>query len=132
METPKSGALCDMLWSDPLGEDTAQDILGDPEIMEEWYGVDFEPNPDRGCGQVFGYSALNKFLEANKVRSSYDVCVCVCVCTCLCVCVFCVFFLLLSLSFACLPVCSLCVFARCVRGVFVGLCVCVFSFCLVS
>eukprot|EP00007_Cunea_sp_BSH-02190019_P007459 CAMPEP_0174231216 /NCGR_PEP_ID=MMETSP0417-20130205/1788_1 /TAXON_ID=242541 /ORGANISM="Mayorella sp, Strain BSH-02190019" /LENGTH=594 /DNA_ID=CAMNT_0015309055 /DNA_START=12 /DNA_END=1796 /DNA_ORIENTATION=- len=67
VETPKTGALCDLLWSDPLGEDTAQDVLHDPEIMEEWYAVDFEPNPDRGCGQVFGYSALKRFLDQNNL-----------------------------------------------------------------
>ena len=55
--------MCDLIWSDPLPEETAEG-LGE-EDMEEWYSVGYEPNPDRGCGNVFGYAGIHGFLEAN-------------------------------------------------------------------
>ena len=62
-EVPAEGALCDLLWSDPLGEDTAIDLR--EEEWEEWWGVEYERNPTRGCGYVFGYKALREFLDGN-------------------------------------------------------------------
>jgi serine/threonine-protein phosphatase 2B catalytic subunit len=64
-EVPTSGVVCDLLWSDPLGEDTADGL--DDDEMPEWFAVGFEPNPDRGCGQVFGFEALERFLLTNSL-----------------------------------------------------------------
>ena len=66
-EPGTEGVVADCLWSDPLPEETA-DGLGEDD-MEEWYSVDFEPNPDRGCGMMFGYQGLNRFLQANDYVS---------------------------------------------------------------
>ena len=32
---------------------------------EEWWGVEYERNPSRGCGYVFGYKAIKDFLDEN-------------------------------------------------------------------
>jgi len=65
VEPPESGPLCDMLWSDPIEEDTAVGLL--PEELEEWFDIDFVPNPTRGCGFVYGYNAVLSFLEHNNL-----------------------------------------------------------------
>jgi hypothetical protein len=44
----------DLVWSDPLEDDTALDL--DDDDIKEWRAVDFVENPTRGCGQVFGYA----------------------------------------------------------------------------
>jgi len=64
IEPPMEGVVSDCLWSDPLGDDTAEGL--DDETMVEWFSVEFEPNPDRGCGMVFGYQGLVNFLEKNN------------------------------------------------------------------
>lgn len=55
-EPPTSGAMCDLLWSDPV-EDTPEQA------------VDFEPNTVRGCSYYFGYTAVARFLENNNLLS---------------------------------------------------------------
>lgn len=65
MEPPKTGPLCDLIWSDPIEEDTAEGLT--EEEMEEWYDVQFVENPTRGCGFIFGYAAVMQFLEANNL-----------------------------------------------------------------
>ena len=37
--------------------------------MGEWYAVDYEPNPNRGCGYIFGYKAVDKFLRTNGLQA---------------------------------------------------------------
>lgn len=66
-EPGKSGPLCDILWSDPLEEDTADGL--DESEMDEWFSVDYVENPTRGCGYVFGYTAIREFLERNNITS---------------------------------------------------------------
>lgn len=66
-EPGKSGPLCDILWSDPLEEDTAEGLSEDE--MQEWFDVDYVENPNRGCGYVFGYSAIQKFLNDNNLTT---------------------------------------------------------------
>jgi serine/threonine-protein phosphatase 2B catalytic subunit len=65
VEVPNEGALCDLLWSDPLGDDTAEDLSGDE--FNDWWGLDFCKNPSRGCAFVFGYKSLRRFLDANDL-----------------------------------------------------------------
>jgi serine/threonine-protein phosphatase 2B catalytic subunit len=64
-EVPKAGPMCDLLWADPLGDWTGDD-LGE-EDMREWHAVTFENNVDRGCSFFFGWSAVRDFLTNNGV-----------------------------------------------------------------
>mmetsp|Transcript_29884 Transcript_29884/g.33353 ORF Transcript_29884/g.33353 Transcript_29884/m.33353 type:complete len:550 (+) Transcript_29884:1-1650(+) len=65
IEPPTKGPLCDLLWSDPLEDDTAVGLTEDE--MGEWYDVSYEENPTRGCGYIFGYTATVKFLQENNI-----------------------------------------------------------------
>ena len=56
-EPPKSGLMCDILWSDPIEKD------------EEAKNVLFTPNSARNCSYVFGYKAAKPFLDKNKFLS---------------------------------------------------------------
>lgn len=67
IEPPKTGPLCDLLWSDPIEEDSAEG-LGEEE-MERWYNIRYMENPTRGCGYVFGFSAVAEFLDRNDLLS---------------------------------------------------------------
>lgn len=51
-ETPKEGALCDLLWSDPCEDDVA-------------LKTEFETNKTRGCSFFFGAKAALPFLSRN-------------------------------------------------------------------
>jgi serine/threonine-protein phosphatase 2B catalytic subunit len=62
IEPPESGPLCDLLWSDPMKEDMAEDISD-----EEWLNSYFLANPERGCSFIFGYKAVEEFLEKNDL-----------------------------------------------------------------
>lgn len=62
-EPEKDGAICDLIWSDPLEEETAETLPA--EKMPEWWDVQYVENPNRGVGQVFGWKALNYFLMDN-------------------------------------------------------------------
>eukprot|EP01103_Thecamoeba_quadrilineata_P002841 TRINITY_DN12704_c0_g1_i1.p1 TRINITY_DN12704_c0_g1~~TRINITY_DN12704_c0_g1_i1.p1 ORF type:complete len:757 (+),score=187.42 TRINITY_DN12704_c0_g1_i1:31-2271(+) len=66
-EPPKRGLLTDLLWSDPLGEETTK-FLRRPEEMEEWREIDFLPNPVRGCGNYYGRASAEQFLRDNDVQ----------------------------------------------------------------
>jgi len=35
--------------------------------MEEWFDIDYVPNPTRGCGYIFGFAAIAPFLENNNL-----------------------------------------------------------------
>jgi serine/threonine-protein phosphatase 2B catalytic subunit len=65
-EPARGGWLSDMLWSDPIPDDTAHGLPKD--VMREWYEVRYEENPDRGCGNYFGYRAVADFLKRNECR----------------------------------------------------------------
>lgn len=56
-EPPVSGALCDILWSDPIDNNTGQ---------TKYF---FEPNDSRGCSYYFGYAAITQFLKNNNLLS---------------------------------------------------------------
>ena len=56
-EPPKSGLMCDILWSDPI------------EIDEEAKNVLYLPNKARNCSYIFGAKATKPFLEKNKLLS---------------------------------------------------------------
>jgi serine/threonine-protein phosphatase 2B catalytic subunit len=57
LEPPRSGAFCDILWSDPVEDDHgAQD-------------KPYKVNEVRGCSYFFGVDAVNKFLKRNSLLS---------------------------------------------------------------
>lgn len=56
-EPPATGALCDILWSDPV--DRADGALED----------DFIDNQQRGCSYFYGAKSLNSFLSKNGLLS---------------------------------------------------------------
>lgn len=58
-EPPKSGILCDIVWSDPLSNETG--IFPD--------GSTTKYNDSRGCSYVFGTNLLSNFLKNNKLIS---------------------------------------------------------------
>ncbi|KAG8810420.1 3',5'-cyclic-nucleotide phosphodiesterase (PDEase) (3':5'-CNP) [Serendipita sp. 407] len=53
-EPPTRGLMCDLLWSDP-----ARDHSHDE--------VDFVENPQRGCSYYYGYKAVRRFLDHNRL-----------------------------------------------------------------
>eukprot|EP00164_Ancoracysta_twista_P001846 GFYU01002427.1.p1 GENE.GFYU01002427.1~~GFYU01002427.1.p1 ORF type:complete len:488 (-),score=161.20 GFYU01002427.1:431-1894(-) len=54
-EPPHEGAMCDLLWSDPL--DDSLDPLD----------VDFMSNDARGCSYFYGFCAASEFLDKNNL-----------------------------------------------------------------
>lgn len=56
-EPPKSGLMCDILWSDPADND-------DGFLID-----DYTPNKQRGCSYVYGADALSRFLAKNNLIS---------------------------------------------------------------
>ena len=56
-EPPKTGPMCDMLWSDPVEKD------------EEAMTVSWVENSTRGCSYVFGAKAATPFLTKNDILS---------------------------------------------------------------
>ncbi|CAI8058043.1 Serine/threonine-protein phosphatase 2B catalytic subunit gamma isoform [Geodia barretti] len=65
-EPPLSGAICDLLWADPLLEEVLGYRLSDKDYAE-FLELDFLPNPPRGCSYFYGYAALKPFLESHKL-----------------------------------------------------------------
>ena len=57
-EVPHEGPMCDLLWSDPLEDES-------PDTKD----VTFVPNTTRGCSFFFGYGAVSRFLEDNNLLS---------------------------------------------------------------
>ena len=56
-EPPKSGLMCDILWSDPIEKD------------EEAKNILYLPNVSRNCSYIFRAKAAKPFLEKNKFLS---------------------------------------------------------------
>ena len=56
-EPPHSGAMCDLLWSDPCDKD------------EDAAKTNFINNSNRGCSYVFGIKAVVPFLKKNNIIS---------------------------------------------------------------
>ena len=57
VEPPRSGLFCDLLWSDPIDNDSG--------LLPE----KFKPNEVRGCSYSYGSTAVNAFLKKNKLLS---------------------------------------------------------------
>lgn len=64
-EPPDDGPFCDLIWSDPVEEDSAAGL--NEEELEDWYNMEYELNPTRGCGYLFGYLGVVEFLEQNNL-----------------------------------------------------------------
>ena len=56
-EPQKSGAVCDILWSDPCEKD------------DDAVKTGFIPNATRGCSYIFGAKATDPFLNKNNILS---------------------------------------------------------------
>lgn len=56
-EIPKKGPFCDLVWADPIDNDTG-------DLDKTWVY-----NESRGCSFVFGKDALNTFLTRNNLLS---------------------------------------------------------------
>ena len=56
-EPPKTGLMCDILWSDPIDKD------------EEAKKILYLPNKMRNCSYIFGAKAVKPLLEKNKYLS---------------------------------------------------------------
>ena len=56
-EPPRSGLFCDILWSDPVDDDTG------------YCDSVFKSNDVRGCSYFFGQEAVNKFFRKNNLLS---------------------------------------------------------------
>jgi serine/threonine-protein phosphatase 2B catalytic subunit len=65
MEPPAEGPMCDLIWSDPMDEATAEYLEDD--ALEAWYAIEYTDNPTRGCGWVFGGQAVDDFLMDNNL-----------------------------------------------------------------
>eukprot|EP01122_Echinamoeba_exundans_P008298 TRINITY_DN2731_c0_g2_i3.p1 TRINITY_DN2731_c0_g2~~TRINITY_DN2731_c0_g2_i3.p1 ORF type:complete len:358 (+),score=51.67 TRINITY_DN2731_c0_g2_i3:98-1171(+) len=65
-EIPKRGPLCDLVWGDPLEDDTGVGLS--ESDMQEWYDVEYVENPTRGCGYVYGHKAVTTFLNNNNLK----------------------------------------------------------------
>jgi len=61
--TASQGALCDVLWSDPIGPNTEDDGW-DPDKRDQ---VTYVANWDRGAGQFYGLAAVREFITHNKL-----------------------------------------------------------------
>ncbi|KNC75321.1 hypothetical protein SARC_12151 [Sphaeroforma arctica JP610] len=64
-EPPLKGALCDLLWADPLADSLAERL--NATDYEEFLELDYLPNPPRGCSVFFAYDAIKTFLDTNQV-----------------------------------------------------------------
>ena len=56
-EIPKSGIFCDLVWADPIDNQS-----GTTDKL-------IKPNDTRGCSYFFGFEISKKFLEKNKLIS---------------------------------------------------------------
>ncbi len=63
-EPDMEGALCDILWADPINEDDAYKL--NDEEYKEFLQMDFVTNQVRGCSYMFGYRAAARFLRDNN------------------------------------------------------------------
>lgn len=62
LEPPLSGAMCDILWADPLLEEVLGKRLSSKDY-KEFMELDYLPNPPRGCSCFFGYAAIAPLLK---------------------------------------------------------------------
>ncbi|PVF99858.1 Metallo-dependent phosphatase [Serendipita vermifera] len=53
-EPPTKGLMCDLLWSDPARDHSHEEI-------------DYVENGQRGCSYYFGYKAIRRFLDVNRL-----------------------------------------------------------------
>ena len=56
-EVPQSGLFCDLMWADPIDDDSSNLML------------DFCPNNERDCSVFFGSHATKKLIEENSLVS---------------------------------------------------------------
>ncbi len=60
-EIPQDGAMCDLLWADPLQQRD--------QPREEWLEMRWEQNRQRKISYTFGWGVLEGFLENNSLAA---------------------------------------------------------------
>ncbi|CAF3928475.1 unnamed protein product [Rotaria sordida] len=74
-EPPAYGAMCDLLWSDPVAdfgnEDGSSKLAATSRTSAPVQSSEslYLPNAARGCSYFYTYAAINEFLVRNKIRS---------------------------------------------------------------
>jgi len=63
VEVPETGAYCDLLWADPLDEEKMKGWSDNQVFRIEW-----KKNETRGCGTIYGYIAVARFLRENNLK----------------------------------------------------------------
>ncbi|BFU20181.1 Ser/Thr protein phosphatase, putative [Entamoeba histolytica HM-1:IMSS-B] len=64
-EPPTSGAMCDLLWSDPLDQPHPESM--DKRRLEAWLNTDFVDNTLRQTSVMYGLRGLLNFLNKNDL-----------------------------------------------------------------
>jgi diadenosine tetraphosphatase ApaH/serine/threonine PP2A family protein phosphatase len=65
VEPEDDPALLDILWSDPV-DDYDFEHMTDADY-QDFVGIDFRPNPARGCSHRYGFKAVKDFLDTNRL-----------------------------------------------------------------
>src|SRR5690606_13419303 len=65
VEPDMQGALCDILWADPVDESDVHNMTN--AEYQAFLEIDWRPNPMRGCSYCFGYKAIKEFLTNNNL-----------------------------------------------------------------
>lgn len=63
VEPEGHSGLLDILWSDPISEDSTEQMTD--EQYQDFLSIDWKSNPTRGCSYCFGYKAVREFLKSN-------------------------------------------------------------------